>query len=197
MGEGTGLGLSVTYGIVRDHDGRIWATSTPGLGTTVHIELPIRRSGQKGTKKRRGDGRGATTQRGGLRVLAVDDEEMLLDLITDALERQGHSVESVSSGREALERLRTQRFDVLVLDLKMPDMDGQALFEEIRARHPELSDRVIFASGDTLHPETRRFIENSGRPCIDKPFEIQTLREAVLEVGAKSGPRRRTASRRS
>ncbi len=197
VGEGTGLGLSVTYGIVRDHDGRIWATSTPGLGTTVHIELPIRRSGQKGTKKRRGDGRGATTQRGGLRVLAVDDEEMLLDLITDALERQGHSVESVSSGREALERLRTQRFDVLVLDLKMPDMDGQALFEEIRARHPELSDRVIFASGDTLHPETRRFIENSGRPCIDKPFEIQTLREAVLEVGAKSGPRRRTASRRS
>ncbi|MCZ6697015.1 MAG: response regulator, partial [Acidobacteria bacterium] len=136
-----------------------------------------------------------STHRGGLRVLAVDDEEVLLELITDALEGQGHQVETVSSGREALARLKTQRFDVLILDLKMPEMDGQALFEEIRSRHPELSDRVLFASGDTLHPDTRRFIENSGRPCIDKPFEIETLRDAVLAVGAKSGSRRRTASR--
>jgi PAS domain S-box-containing protein len=187
VGEGTGLGLAVSYGIIKEHGGRIWAESAPGRDTTLIIELPVR-SDQAGDDAPRPSM--ATPDRA-LRILAVDDEAVILDLIVDALSGDGHRVDTAGGGREAIERIEREGYDVLVCDLKMPDMDGQQLFETIRTRWPRLAERVIFASGDTIHPDTRRFILESGRPCVDKPFKLESLVAAIAQVAADGDERRR------
>jgi two-component system NtrC family sensor kinase len=189
VGEGTGLGLSVSYGIVQDHGGRIWADSRVGQGTTLVIELPVvgeeaERDREPAAPEPRPPDRARS-----LRVLSVDDEPVILDLVVDALGREGHAIDTASSGREALVKLEKGQYDVVVLDLKMPDMDGRQLFREISARWPAVARRVIFASGDTIHPDTQSFIEQSGRPCIDKPFKLEVLSSAVAGVAGGEPPR--------
>ena len=185
VGEGTGLGLSVSYGIVREHGGRITVDSRPGEGTTVRIELPIVEETGAGEEEPAEGSVGRATRP--LSVLAVDDEAVLLDLIVDALGREGHHVDTASSGREALEKIERGGYDVLLLDLKMPEMSGMELYESIRSRWPDLTRRVIFASGDTIHPETRRFIDQAARPCVDKPFKLEVLSAAIATVAAGGG----------
>jgi two-component system NtrC family sensor kinase len=190
VGEGTGLGLSVSYGIVRDHGGRIWADSRVGQGTHITIELPVvADAADDAADASQAVGTPAASAARPLRVLSVDDEPVILDLVVDALGREGHTIDTASSGREALVKLEKAPYDVIVLDLKMPDMDGKQLFHEIRTRWPAVASRVIFASGDTIHPETRLFIEQSGRPCIDKPFKLEVLSSAVAQVAGGDPPR--------
>jgi two-component system NtrC family sensor kinase len=186
VGEGTGLGLSVSYGIVRDHGGRIWADSRVGRGTTIYVELPIRAEEAAPREPAEAPARAVAPASRPLAVLAVDDEMVILDLIVDALGRDGHRVDTASSGREALDKLERGSYDILLLDLKMPDMDGRELFERIKARWPALSRRIVFASGDTIHPDTRRFIDQAGRPCIDKPFKLEVL-AGTITAAAEGG----------
>ncbi|MGH9750397.1 MAG: hybrid sensor histidine kinase/response regulator [Candidatus Polarisedimenticolia bacterium] len=190
VGEGTGLGLAVSYGIVRDHGGRIWAESESGKGTTVFIELPV-------VAERAAEAPLVPTPESGrpLSVLAVDDEAVILDLLVDAFGQRGYQVDTAASAREALEKLERRTYDVLLLDLKMPEMDGRALFQAIGERWPEQAGRVVFASGDTLQPETQSFLARSGRPCVDKPFRLEELATAVLMAAGdrKDPPRTATA----
>jgi PAS domain S-box-containing protein len=181
VGEGTGLGLSVSYGIIQAHGGTIWAESEPGQGTTIRIDLPIIAESPAATDREQGAEAGSTARRA-LKILAVDDEAVILDLIVDALGREGHRVDTAGSAREAIEKLERHGYDVLLCDLKMPEMDGKELFEIIRSRWPRMADRVLFASGDTIHPDTRLFIERSGRPCLDKPFKLEDLSAAVASA---------------
>jgi len=95
------------------------------------------------------------------RVLVVDDEAELAELMRDMLESGGYEVATAESGAVALELLDTARFDAIVSDLRMPDMDGAALWREILVRHPALSRRVLFVTGDTLSRDAREF---SGAP---------------------------------
>ncbi len=196
VGEGTGLGLSVSYGIIKDHGGRIWADSRVGEGTRINIELPVitdahlAEGGQASVS-----GRGSNEPLS-LRVLAVDDEAVILDLIVDAFGRDGrHTIDTAGGAREALQKLEHRSYDILLLDLKMPGMDGQQLFQEIRRRWPDLARRVIFASGDTLHPDTRHFLDTSGCPCVDKPFKLEHLASAMEAIAGGAGPRTATAAR--
>jgi PAS domain S-box-containing protein len=190
VGEGTGLGLSVSYGIVKDHGGRISADSAIGQGATISIDVPILSEGSipaiadpapRGTTPAGGKGRA-------LSILAVDDEAVILDLIVDAFGRDGHRVDTAAGAREALEKIEKGSYDILLLDLKMPEMDGRDLFQTIRTRWPALSRRVIFASGDTLHPDTQRFIEQSGCRCVDKPFKLEVLAGAIASLAGESDP---------
>jgi two-component system NtrC family sensor kinase len=190
-GEGTGLGLSISYGIVRDHGGRIWVDSEPSRGTTLVLEIPVRRESLA-------DGRGESTTHAAdlagvgraLRVLVVDDEPIIQDLLVDALSSSRHSVDTASGGEEALRKLERGAYDVILLDLKMPDMDGRQVFETLSTRWPDLRHRVVFSSGDTVHPETRDYIQKMGRPCLDKPFRLESLAEVLSEVVRASGPPR-------
>ncbi len=190
VGEGTGLGLSVSYGIVKEHGGRIWADSRPGEGTTINIEFPIL---PDATAQEQGTAvapRLDTDQP--VSLLAIDDEAVILDLIVDAFAGNGHRVDTAASAREALDKLERDHYDVVVLDLKMPEMDGRELFERIQEKYPYLARRVIFASGDTLHPDTQRFLEKSGRPCVDKPFKLEVLSSAIGRVVRGEDLRRAT-----
>jgi PAS domain S-box-containing protein len=182
VGEGTGLGLAVSYGIVRDHGGRIWADSPAGGGTAFNIELPVVAEPGAGAAAP-----GEDADHRSLSVLAVDDEAVILDLLVDALGREGHRVDTAGSAREAIDKLERRGYDVILLDLKMPEMDGRALFQVLTDRWPERTGRVVFASGDTLQPETQAFLARSGRPCVDKPFRLEELSAAVRSVAA-GGP---------
>ena len=190
-GEGTGLGLSISYGIVRDHGGRIWVDSEPGRGTTLVVEIPVRRetpadeAAEPTTKAADLAGVGRA-----LRVLVVDDEPIIQDLLIDALSGSRHSVDTASGGEEALRKIERGAYDIILLDLKMPDMDGRQVFETISRRWPDLRHRVVFSSGDTVHPETRAYIQRMGRPCLDKPFRLESLAEVLASVVRASGPPR-------
>ncbi|MBI1949864.1 MAG: response regulator [Acidobacteria bacterium] len=190
VGEGAGLGLSVSYGIIKDHGGRIWGESRKGDGTSIIIELPIV-TDTAAAETASGPGRGQEIACRSLSILAVDDETVILDLIVDAFGRDGrHSIDTAGSAREALQKIERRNYDILLLDLKMPEMDGQQLFEEIRRRWPDLARRVIFASGDTLHPVAREFLDHSGCPCVDKPFKLEHLASTIASLagGAASHP---------
>ncbi|HKY33213.1 MAG TPA: PAS domain S-box protein [Candidatus Polarisedimenticolia bacterium] len=178
VGQGTGLGLSICYGILKEHGGRIRARNADGGGAVFAIELPLRRAAPEaaapGARRRP-----ATSSAGPGRILVVDDEPSVLEVVAQALRLDGHDVEMASSAFAALAMLRHERFDVVVSDLKMPGMGGQVLYERLKAENPDLAGRFIFSTGDTLNPQTRAFLDNAPNPCLQKPYELEALRDAV------------------
>jgi DNA-binding response OmpR family regulator len=99
----------------------------------------------------------------------------------------GHHVDTARNGREALEYIDQRHYDVIITDIKMPDMDGRALHQRLRELDSELARRTIFITGDTVSPETRTFLDRVRNPVLAKPFRIREVREtlsAILEEEA-------------
>ena len=121
------------------------------------------------------------------KVLIVDDEAEIRDALTEILASAQHRVVAVASGREALERLAGEHFDAILTDIRMPDIDGRALYQEIARRWPERTRRVVFVTGDTLASTLREFVNASGRPVIEKPFMPGEVRRVIddLAIDAK------------
>lgn len=178
-GEGTGLGLTISYGIVDDHGGRISAESPAGKGALFTVELPV----VAGTGERfqgealAEDAAPAAGPR--RRILVVDDEENIRKLLSGILSMDGHAVDTARNGVQALERLSGARYDLLITDIKMPEMDGQTLYQRLREVDADLARRTVFITGDTVSPETRVFLQNVQNPCLSKPFRLRDIREAV------------------
>lgn len=115
-----------------------------------------------------------------LAVLVVDDEPAIRTAVARYLGSLGHLVDVAASGREALERLRSRSFDLILLDLRMPDMAGDALYRELIARDAAHAGRIVFITGeDAASPATQSFLQASGRPVIGKPFSLDDLRRAL------------------
>jgi two-component system NtrC family sensor kinase len=115
------------------------------------------------------------------RVLVVDDEPELASLMRDLLEQAGYEVATAESGALALALLDEARFDAIVSDLRMPDMDGAGLWREVLDRHPLLAQRMLFVTGDTLSPDARDFLRTARCVALDKPFS-----KAGLLAGVKA-----------
>ncbi len=114
-----------------------------------------------------------------LAVLVVDDEPAIRSAVARYLTSLGHIVEVAASGREALDRLTSRAFDLILLDLRMPDMAGDALYRELIARDAAHAGRIVFITGESATPDTQSFLEASGRPVIGKPFSLDDLRRAL------------------
>jgi PAS domain S-box-containing protein len=179
-GMGTGVGLAVSLGIVEAHDGTL-TLDCPGEGGAVFtIALPV------GTLKATGadavpSREPSTTRR---TILIVDDEAEIREALAEILTGAQHRVVTASSGREALERMAAQHYDVILTDIRMPDLDGRALYQEIEQRWPGHAGRVVFVTGDTLTSALREFVSESGRPVIEKPFLPSEVRRIVAELAA-------------
>lgn len=119
-------------------------------------------------------------------MLVVDDQPNVLSLIQDLLTADGHEVEALNDGRQALARAGAASFDVILTDLRMPSMSGRALQRALAAAQPELAQRLVFITGDPLAAETDEFPAAVGAPTLAKPFtweELRTALRAAVEGG--------------
>ena len=177
-GIGTGVGLAVSLGIVEAHGGTLTVDCPPAGGAVFTITLPVGAVGAD-----RADAVPAARPSADIRsVLVVDDEAEIRDTLTEILTSARHRVVAVGSGREALQRIAAEHYDVIFTDMRMPDLDGRALYREIEQQWPDLTGRVVFVTGDTLTANLRDFLKETGRPVIEKPFLPSDVRRVVVEM---------------
>jgi two-component system NtrC family sensor kinase len=182
IGIGTGVGLAVSLGIVEAHGGTLSVDCPPDGGAVFRIILPV--GSVRPDSAEAGPQGAPSTQR--CRVLVVDDEAEIREALNQILTEARHRVVTASSGREALERLARERYDVILTDIRMPDVDGRALYQLIEQRWPERAARVAFVTGDTLTSALRDFAAASGRPVIEKPFLPVDVRRVVAELATQA-----------
>ncbi len=178
-GVGTGLGLAVSRAVAVEHGGSLrLEDATPfGRGASFRLELPLQAAPAEVATAAAFEPLAPAGS--GKRVLVVDDEPELTSMMRDALEAAGHEVATAESGAVALALLDEGRFDAVVSDLRMPDIDGGALWSAVRERDAELARRFVFVTGDTLSPLPADLLRDSGADVLEKPFAAADLVERV------------------
>jgi len=183
LGRGTGLGLSVSYGIVKEHGGRIYARTHSGNGSTFVIEFPVRQDSVHPEETGENPERHELAHPGsGSRLLVVDDEPMILDLIVDLFQDQEVQVDTAGNGSEACRKISQQAYDVVLTDVRMPQMNGLDLYTEILGMRPEMRGRVIFMTGDLIDEEISGFLSQVDAVSIPKPLDVPSVLAAVAET---------------
>jgi len=122
-----------------------------------------------------------------VRILVVEDEPSISQVCLRVLTAEGFEVDIAENGVKAQEKLKTKDYDVCLIDIKTPVMDGKRLYRWIVDKHPELVTEVIFTTGDAINPDTRVFLEQAGRPLLPKPFTLDELKTVVRENLSQAG----------
>jgi signal transduction histidine kinase/ActR/RegA family two-component response regulator len=172
--KGTGLGMSVAFGIISRHGGNIEIQSEEGKGTTFVIRLPI---GQE-VRERAAVEKMAGTKKGN--ILLVEDVKALRDAFSRMLSRAGHSVKVAASGREALEIFDKEAFDVVFTDLGMPEMSGWEVAKSVKEKNPHIPVILITGWGGQVDDEKAK--ESGIDRILAKPFSIQDILKVVSEA---------------
>lgn len=185
QGKGTGLGLAMVYGVAKAHGGTLDIRSQVGEGTTITLTFPA--LGAQAEAAQAGASKPAVA--GPLRVLLVDDDDLIRSSVPDMLESLGHEVDSVASGLEAIHRLERGRpYDVVLLDMNMPGLNGLETLARLRLLDPDLP--VIISSG-YLEGEVESLL--LGDPAISflaKPFSLQELQKKLDRRAGRGRGRR-------
>ena len=181
VGQGTGLGLTVTYAIVQEHSGRIWLSSS-NAGTSFFVELPVSGQHLNAPAARAAQQPISLEAFKGLRVLVVEDEPALAVAVSEALEDAGFTVDRAGDGEQGLTRLTEANYDLIVCDLKMPRIDGMQFYRTMAAATPALARRVIFVTGDVAGTDAERFLEETACRWLSKPFRLGDLLRAARDT---------------
>ncbi len=176
-GQGTGMGLAMVYGIVQNHGGWVDVESSVGEGTTFTVWLPAADGPAKQRDLPAASRTGKTDRI--IRVLVVDDEQVVRDTLDNLLTRLGYVVYTVSSGEAAIEwfQVNLDEVDVVVIDMVMPGMDGQECFQELRELDPDV--RAVLSTGYGLDGAVRNILAEGMRGFVQKPYRIADLAEVL------------------
>lgn len=180
VGEGTGIGLAFCHRVITAHNGTIrLEDGTPGARFV--ITLPVCESAALEIKPE--ISAGAAPRRA--RVLVVDDEPEVVELVSEILSKDGFDIDAAASAEAALALIETRQHAMILTDLNMPGIGGKGFFEMVAARRPALARRIGFVTGDTMSPPVRRFLEGSGQPYLEKPIapaELRSLARRMLDA---------------
>jgi PAS domain S-box-containing protein len=171
------LGPVVASTVVTAHKGRMTIRSQEGLGNAFLAEFPL------------GELPVQPLPSGGLegrRALVVDDEGILLEVLSEALTSWGCQVSSTTDGQEAVNRLAADSFDLIISDIRMPNFSGIQFHDWIKEHRPEMCSRILFTTGDSFDQDTREFLDRSGAPFLGKPFDLKKFRQTLERIVAGS-----------
>ncbi len=178
--DGTGLGLSICHGIIKEHGGDIKVNSRPGM-TEFIIKLPAY-AAKSGIEIVTEDNNVVKLDLARKPwVMVVDDEYEISELLIEVFSQKFHTLKALN-GREALEKLRRQKVDLIISDLKMPEMNGMELYERLLVEFPEYEKKVVFTTGIVSDIETINFLRKYNLPYLKKPFKMKELFEVVNSV---------------
>ncbi|WP_434383913.1 hybrid sensor histidine kinase/response regulator [Melittangium boletus] len=176
VGLGTGLGLAICRRLAQEQGARLGLERTGPEGTVFFLVLPRAEAGEVPTPTE------AAPKSPERNVLVLDDEAMVGRAIQRVLGAPCE-VQVLDHGAKALERVAEgQRFDVILCDLLMPEMDGQQFYERLRRLAPEQAQRVVFMTGGAFSERARVFLADTGLPCLDKPLELRRLRSLLAHI---------------
>jgi PAS domain S-box-containing protein len=183
VGQGTGLGLSVCHGIITEHKGRIWAESKLGKGATFILELPIVTEDKKPMPFEPTVEKPKKVTKA--KILVIDDEPFIRQLVSHVLSKEGHEVEAVDNAEDALKMIKSKRYSLILLDIKMPGIGGINLYKQFQDIAASLKKRVIFVTGDVMDKRSTDFLNRTKAPYIMKPFDAEKLKTEINRVFAR------------
>ena len=183
------MGLSICHGILHAMGGDIRVESTEGMGSVFHVSLPASPGRTETAASAPGDAarealdpKSPGTVRAARRVLVVDDEPFIGSSLRILLAPEIEVV-AVTRAADALAHVDAgERFDAILSDLMMPDMNGMELYGELLKRIPEAARHIIFLTGGAFTASAQEFLGRVRPRCLEKPFDVQTLRALLREV---------------
>jgi CheY-like chemotaxis protein len=183
-GRGTGLGLASAYGILRNHGGAIKAFSKKGEGSTFVVYLPMTDLPVEKQKERTEEIRS-----GNETVLLVDDEDNIIQVTREMLERMGYDVLVARNGNEAVKVVKEDphKVDLLILDMIMPGLSGGKTFDMIREIRGDL--KVLLSSGYSINGEAEEILRRGCNGFIQKPYTMNELSRKIAHIIATASPR--------
>ena len=179
-GEGTGLGLSLSRSIVLEHDGKMSVESEVGKGATFVVELPMIEAlpGEEETPAPASRIKPVVAHNA--RILVVDDEPTIRDLLEKVLTKMGFRVDLTADAGIALDKIHAgEIYDLIITDIRMPGMSGIELYSRIMEKAPEMKDRIVFITGDVMGVDIKTFLIQNKLPYLAKPFDIDLLKEKI------------------
>jgi two-component system NtrC family sensor kinase len=175
VGMGTGIGLSLCHSIVIAHSGTIEVDDAPEGGALFRVRLP---AGQPPAAAKAGKPDTATIGNSVNPILIVDDEPEIAEILAEILEGAGYQTVIAGSGHAALEQLAVQRFDLILSDIRMPDLDGPGLYQALAQKYPGMQQRIVFITGDILQSADTIALKKQV-PIIEKPFDPDEIERVV------------------
>lgn len=182
VGEGTGVGLAFCHRIIATHGGVLDLKSVPeshpDRGTVFYVRLGTCDVGDKGSKAMPS----VSNSKENLNILIVDDEPDVGELLQDILGEAGYESARCVSVEDALKQLHCDHFDLIISDFKMPGIDGAGFYDLLKQQMPDLADRILFITGDSMSSKSTAFFEQSNRPFLEKPIAAQDLIRKINEL---------------